>query len=244
MLNRNNMWIGITPALIFVSVAILNAVADPPKDSPSVSKLATPVKVEADPLDLKEYCRFKADAFASVKQYPWPSVPHGSQTYVGIPLKISGALILWGERNPNNPEHVKDISVRRKFETLYVYNGAFFEGKKGLPVCEIVMHYSDGTSASDKILCGDDTRDWYADRKVLPMGPTGPRATLAWDVDAKHGGGTQTIRFCMTAIENPHPLKEVTTIDLVSPKTQTAACILAMTTGKSGLMKRPKDESK
>jgi hypothetical protein len=42
-------------------------------------------------------------------------------------------------------------------------------------------------------------------------------------------------------MENPHPDKEVTTIDFVSSKTQAAACILAVTTGKAGLMKRTEE---
>lgn len=244
---RKNVLMGITLALICVSVGILKVVAEQPKDPQPVSKQAKPAKVEADPLDLAEHCRIKAAAFDKIKQFPWPAVPRGSQTFAGVPLEISGAVLLWGERNTKNgqvyPEQIKDIPINRKFETLYVCHAAFFEGKPGSPMCEIVFHYNDDTTASDKILCGDDAREWFADRKMLPLGPSGPRSTLAWDGDAKlPQDRTQAIRFCLTAIANPHPGKEVTTIDLVSPKTQTAACILGMTTGKPGLLKRPKEQ--
>jgi hypothetical protein len=90
-------------------------------------------------------------------------------------------------------------------------------------------------------MCGSDTRDWFANRAKTPLGPSGTRSTLAWDGDGKAGDRPQTIRFCLTAMENPHPDKEVTTIDFVSSKTQTAACILAATTGRSGLMKRTEE---
>jgi hypothetical protein len=38
-------------------------------------------------------------------------------------------------------------------------------------------------------------------------------------------------------MKNPQPILEVASIDLFSCKSQTAACIMAMTAGKSGLMK-------
>jgi hypothetical protein len=245
---RKSVLSGITLVLIVVSAGTMKVVAEQPKDPQPASKQAKPAKVEADPLDLTDYCRIKASKFDKIKQFAWPAVPRGSQTFAGVPLEISGAVLLWGDRNAKNgqayPEQIKDIPIHRKFETLYVCHAAFFEGKQGLPMCEIVFHYSDDTAASDKILCGDDAREWYANRKILPLGPSGPRSTLAWDGDAKLEDGPQAIRFCLTAIANPHPGKVVTGIDLVSPKTQTAACILGMTTGKSGLLKRPKEDSK
>ena len=45
------------------------------------------------------------------------------------------------------------------------------------------------------------------------------------------------LRFSLTALTNPNPLSEVTSIDLYSCKTNSAGCIMAMTTGRSGLMK-------
>jgi hypothetical protein len=47
----------------------------------------------------------------------------------------------------------------------------------------------------------------------------------------------QPLRLCLTAIKNPQPSLEVKTVDLFSCKSRTAACIMAMTPGKSGLMK-------
>lgn len=221
------------------------AVSDLPIDPPLASEPDKPAGDEAVPLDLSDRCNFKASDFDRVKQYPWPAVPRGSQTFAGVPLEISGAINLWGERNAKNglifPEQFQGIPIQRQFEALYVCHGAFFEGGRGLPMYEIVFNYDDATSASDTIVCGIDVRDWYANRKEVTFGPSGPRSTLAWDCDAPLGDRTQTIRFCLTEVANPHPDKGVTTIDLVSSKTQTASCILAITTGKSGLMKRTEE---
>jgi hypothetical protein len=217
-------------------------VADDSNDPQSICADPEPAGATAEPLGLTGHYSMKASSFDGIKQYPWPAVPRGSQTFANVPLEIGGTMCLWGERNANNglkfPEQITGILVARKFETLYVCHAAFFEGKSGTPVCEIVLRYDDGTTASDTIVCGEDARDWFANRAEAPLGPSSPRSTLAWDGDGKAGERTQPIRFCLTAIANPHPDKEVTALDLVSSKSQSAACILAITTGPAGLMQR------
>jgi hypothetical protein len=220
-------------------------VAELPSDPQSTVANDEPASPAAVPLDLTDFYRMKASDFDKITAYPWPSVPRGSQTFANVPLEIGGAIMLWGERNSKNglvfPEQMTGIPIQRKFETLYVCHGAFFEGAAGTPVWEARFHYDDGTSASDTMVCGGDVRDWFANRAEATLGPSGPRSTLAWDGDGKYGERTQAIRFCLTAIANPYPDREVTTIDFVSSKTQTAACILAITTGKSGLMERTEE---
>jgi hypothetical protein len=49
--------------------------------------------------------------------------------------------------------------------------------------------------------------------------------------------GKRPLLFCLTAIENPKPFLPVKSIDLFSCKKRSAGVILALTTGKSGLMK-------
>ena len=214
----------------------------PLPDSPLTGASDEPVIPDAMPVDLTDQYNLPAAAFDRMVQYPWPAAPRGPHTFANVPLEIGGALVLWGERNAkqgqNYPEQMTGISVQRIFETLYVCHATFFEGEAGKPIYEVVFHYEDGTSASDAILAGDDVRDWFANRAKATLGPTGPRSTLAWDGDGKMGDRIQAIRFCLTAMANPHPDKEVTAIDVVSSKGPAAACILAMTTGKSGLMQR------
>jgi hypothetical protein len=218
----------------------------------SVSKAATkpagdaPENVNALPVDLAEHCRFKAAGFDKATLYPWPAVPRGPQTFAHVPLEISGAIFLWGEQNTKHgmkfPEKVTGIPVGRKFETLYACHGGFFEGKAGTPMYEIHFQYDDGTSAADTILCGDDARDWFVGNPNEPLGPSGKRSTLAWKGEGKYENRPQLIRFCLSAIANPHPDKVVKAIDLVSAKSETAACILAITVGEAGLMKKAEEK--
>jgi len=230
--------------VVLVASACLAAtvVAVAPADQPGEQARGETPADKPLPVDLAPYCSMKAAAFEKSTRYPWPAVPRGSQTFAKVPVEISGAMFLWGERNDQlglkYPEEIKGIAIKRKFETLYVCHAAFFEGEAGKPMCEVKFQYQDGTTASDAILCGKDARDWYVKPTEKTPGPSGPRSTLAWKGDGKVGDRVQPIRFCLTAIANPYPDKVVTTIDLVSSKTQTAACILAITTGKAGLLKK------
>src|SRR5262245_59466777 len=47
-------------------------------------------------LDLSKFVLMKADNFAMSTRHPWPVVPRGSQTLVGVPVEIQGAMMLWG----------------------------------------------------------------------------------------------------------------------------------------------------
>jgi hypothetical protein len=117
-------------------------------------------------------------------------------------------------------------------------HATFYEGAAGQPSFDVVLNYQGGEKQTDTILCGEDSRDWYInDPKEKELGPSSKRSTLAWTGKGKAGDREQAIRFCLTAIENKHPNRQVVTIDLVSSKKQTAGCILAITVGKAGLLK-------
>ena len=166
----------------------------------------------------------------------WSCIPRGAQTFLHVPLQIDGIKCLWGSGNAqggqNFDEEVRGIPVNKKFETLYVYHCAFYGTPPKTPVYDLVFRYADGTSATNTILYGVDVLDWFG-----TGGPTGPNSKLAWKGVCTAGGQTQPLRFCLTALKNPQPFNEVTTIDLYSSKNRTVPCILAMTPGKSGLMR-------
>ena len=198
----------------------------------------------ATPVDLTAYYTTPASRFDQINGFPgWNSVPRGSQMFDRVPLQIGGMICLWGGGNAQKlniifPEQVPGIPLNRKFETLYVYHGAFFKSPDGTPVCEVVFRYDDGSSVTNYLRYGDDILDWIAKRNAEGViGPTGPNSKLAWVNGSFTPGQIQPLRLCLTALENPKPYLPVTTIDLYSCKSWTAPCIMAMTTGRSGLMK-------
>jgi hypothetical protein len=211
------------------------------------ARAAAPVKgAESMSLDLSKFLQMRADSFANSTRFPWPAVPRGSQTFVGVPVEIQGATMLWGQRNADAglkyPEAITGIPCQQTFMALYILHGTFYEGAQGEPSFEVVLNYQGGEKQTEAILCGDDSRNWYVKEGEKMLGPSAKRSALAWTGTGKAAGRDQAIRFCMTAIENKYPDRQVATIDLVSSKKQTAGCILAITVGKAGLLKPPPDE--
>jgi hypothetical protein len=197
----------------------------------------------AEPLDLTAYYDTQASDFEN----EWAVVPIGFQTFYHVPLQIDGHMFLWGAGFPQNPqqgepigpEEILGIPVNRKFETLYVYHTAIFWSPNKAPIYQLVFRYDDGESVTNEIRYGVDILDWYANTnsKGTIIGPTGHNSKLAWHVEYSANGKLMRLRFSLTALTNPNPLSEVTSIDLYSCKTNSAGCIMAMTTGQYGLMK-------
>jgi hypothetical protein len=196
------------------------------------------VAVDIFPVDLSKYYHLRAEHFEKVTRFPWKIVPQGRQTFAGILLQLDGAMFLWGEQNTKNgtvfPERIEGIPIEAAFETLYIYHSGFFEGQSGDPVYDVVFQYEDGNSAKEPITSGEDLLDWYVNDANSPKQPSGPRSTVAWSGADENG---QVVRYCLTAMQNPHPVAKVKSLDLVSAKGPTAGCILGLTVGRSGLLK-------
>jgi len=201
---------------------------------------------QAAPLEMTSSYMTPASYFDKITSFPaWSTVPRGPQVFDGVPLDIGGMICLWGENNAkklnlNFPESRTGIPMNRQLETLYVYHGTFFSEHSGVPVCAVVFRYDDGTAATNQLLYGDDMLDWGANHQGRVVGPTASRSQLAWvggSFSPKDPQKHEPVRFCLTAVENPRPDALVTTVDLLSCKSKAAACILALTPGKAGLMK-------
>jgi hypothetical protein len=196
------------------------------------------------PLDLTPYYTTPASGFDLIADFPaWKSVPRGTQVFDQVPLEIGGMFCLWGEgcakRKPPVifPEAVTGIQMNRKFETLYVYHGSFYSSPAGTPVCDVVFRYADGSSATNQMRYGDDFLDWRVNvNGGTVISPAGSNSKLAWVGGSFLPDKIQPLSFCLTAIENPRPQMPVTSVDFYSCKSRTAAVIMAMTTGKAGLM--------
>jgi hypothetical protein len=193
------------------------------------------------PVDMRDRYMASADQFEILQTKGWHSVPTGFQVYAHVPFNVDGFICLWGNTSAKGglplPEAATDIAVNEKFQTLYAYHAAFFASADNTPVYDVVFHYADDSSATNQVLYGADVLDWNVKRSRKSKGPSGARSKLGWQGGTFTPGRNDPLRFTVTAIDNPQPDTEVTTIDLISCKSDSAPCILAMTAGKSGLMK-------
>jgi|GEM_PF-3683290 len=197
---------------------------------------------KAQPIDLTRYYHIPAEVLSQSDRFPWRDVPLGKKTLGNVPLEIGGHLTLWGaanaRRGANYQEAVTGIEVDRRLESLYVCHVAFFPSDDGTPMLKVVLQYDDGTSAEHEVCYGTDVRDWYASKSGTNE-TTEPRSKRVW-----HGPSSldksnppQELQFFMTELKNPDPQRLVKTIDLISLKSQSAPCIMAISTGPAGQIK-------
>ena len=191
------------------------------------------------PVDLSASYQQKLEPFPENRADRWGVVPRGEQTFGRIPFNIDGRICLWGKKNADQqqvyPEKVAGPAVNRKFPTLYVYHATFFVSPEGAPVYELTFHYADGTSATSVIKYGVHIRDWYQTTVAPTEAVSDPKSKMVWQGDHPSRANT-LLRFYVSSIENPKPGVEVKSISLASAKGDSAACILAMTTGPADLL--------
>jgi RNA polymerase sigma factor (sigma-70 family) len=192
----------------------------------------------AEPLELTAQYDTPASKFGKELSV----VPRGFQTFDHVPLQIDGSKCLWGAGYAKyggsiGAENLLGIPMHRKFETLYVYHTAMFWTSNNTPVYELVFRYEDDYSVTNIIRYGVDILDSYSNQGKTVIGPTGPNSRLAWYGENSADRKTPRLRYFLTAVNNPKPFLEVASIDLYSCKSPCCGIILAMTPGRSGLMR-------
>jgi hypothetical protein len=172
----------------------------------------------------------------------WQAVPRGRQTLGNVPFQIGGLIQLWGEGpagiSRNYRETVEGIPVKGKFEAIYVLHGSSFTTSTGTPIAGLVFHYVDGSSWTNLIRYGTDSRDWWEPlAENLPV-PTNSASKVIWRGDHPSlPDWARALRLYGSSILNPKPESEVRNVDLVSTKSRVTWVVLAMTTGPSGALK-------
>jgi hypothetical protein len=196
----------------------------------------------AEPVDLTGKYSVTAAAMTNSTWLAWKTTPLGHQVFHGVPFEIGGLVYLWGEGKSTNhsspyPERVGDIAVNRQFETLYICHGSYYKSPDETPVVLVVLRYADGTAATNTLRYGDDIIDWKVNHNEAPLRtPAAAGSSLAWVGGKFSETDNSRLRYCLTAVANPHSDRAVATVDLISCKTRTIPFVFAMTTGPAGLV--------
>ena len=172
----------------------------------------------------------------------WQAVPRGLQTLGGIPFRIDGLIQLWGEGpagiGRNYREKVEGIPLEANFQTLYALHAASFSTTEGTPIAEVVFRYADGSSATNAVRYGTDSRDWWEPLSERNPLPANSASKVIWRGDHPSlPDWVKSLRLFGMAIPNPKPESEVKSVDLISTKSRVTWLVLSLSTGRAGLLK-------
>lgn len=208
---------------------------------PSATGPSTPVHEAVQPSNPLDLNGFYDDDPSFNAPGCWETVPRGLQTLGGIPFRIDGLLQLWGEGpaaiGRDYRERIDGLPAAGKFETLYVLHASSFTVEEGAPIASVVFRYADGSSGTNLVHYGTESRDWWQPLAEHAPMPADSPSKVVWRGDHPSlPDWVKSLRLFGMGIPNPKPALEVKGVDLISTRSRVTWVVLAMTTGPSGLL--------
>lgn len=170
-------------------------------------------------------------------------LPAETHFFAGVPFEVEGRVQLLGrsllDTVPTLPVAVRHIPVARQCEDIFLLHGA--AGIKpemaGMNVAKLVVHYADGTRAMLTIAAGKDVLDWRGPIYQTGAGwekggPSSVGTELAWvgsNPDLVRTAPNDSLRLYRTVLRNPHPEREIATVDFVSTGSDAAPFLVGLT---------------
>jgi WD40 repeat protein len=190
-------------------------------------------------VNLQPWCNhLLEDDFALFGGNSLRSLPQGERMFGSTKFAIGKALIrLRGNREADPKadllEKVEGIKVGSRAGRLVFLHGTEFsladQGEEAArEIGSYVVHFADATEHRIPIVYGRDLSDWWA----YPNTPEPTKAEIAWrgaNIAAADFADGVTIRVFSIPWTNPHPEKEIATIDFVSKLTACQPFLVALT---------------
>ncbi len=159
----------------------------------------------------------------------------GRHILKGVPFDARGIVQLlgteWKQRGYDFPESVEGIHVGTAGRRIHLLHAnSAFSDPSGTKVAFLVLHYSDGDEARFDIRQGIEVLDWWGWPHAPLKRPTGSNTVVAWtggNPAAEEQGAR--IRLFKTIFVNPHPEKEIQSIDYASAMAGSAPFLVALT---------------
>ncbi|WP_165224565.1 sigma-70 family RNA polymerase sigma factor [Aquisphaera insulae] len=153
-------------------------------------------------------------------------LPVGARKLGGSYFRIGEFMIhLAGSQFFEAPGEMTDIPVKARGRTLHFLHGVQWTAKDGAEVGAYVIHYADGSFERIPIVYGRDVVNWWTLRRqrawwdwfgpdvVMPTS-----ARVAWIDEAANSRRPAGVKARLFAVSwtNPHPEKEIATLDMTS----------------------------
>ena len=129
---------------------------------------------------------------------------------------------------PHQPERITGIPVGRTCEKLHFLHGHANLVSSRTEVGSYVVHYTDGSTETIRLISGINTGPW-----AIPASVTNapPRAKEVWQAEAPRGNNrlSTRLRVLLTTWTNPNPTRAIASIDFISAGTEAAPFLIAVT---------------
>jgi hypothetical protein len=160
----------------------------------------------------------------------WTVVPRGLQQLEGVPFQMDGTLEITGMGSARDlrgfyPTRITGIPIGHKGHRLHLITGAGYNAPDGTPIAKLLAHYADGSDQAFYLRYGVHTRNWWRERAEMDDRVSDPDTAVAWSY-------TQppfNLRLYKTTLQNPHPDREIKSLDLLSLLSRATPVVVAIT---------------
>jgi|ERR1043166_782332 hypothetical protein len=170
-------------------------------------------------------------------------LPVGFHIFGGIPFDVQGRLQLAGrkllETTTAFPVRTRGIKIGKKCSRIHLLHGAGNLAPElgGTNIANLVARYTDGSQARISLVAGRQLMDWWGPIYNTAAGPAGarpsaPGSELAWvgsNPWLKSQHPHWSLRLYKSSFDNPHPDREISSVDYVSTMTDAAPFLVGLT---------------
>ena len=195
-------------------------------------------KAACSPLDLRKFVNMGfQDDVAGDKKGGWfdqgsndfAGMPKGKIVAAGVPFTVidprtnngNGVAILYSPNRDFFPKEIKGIPVKQKVRNFYFLHAMGWDERLGTPIVTYRVNYTDGTHKDLVIRALKEIGPWWG---ATPL----PNARIA--IESQNMQSKINMQCCRMV--NPHPEKEVASLDFISAGNGGVPAIAAVTIEK------------
>lgn len=157
----------------------------------------------------------------------------GIRNLDGLYFRVGDDMIhLAGTLAAQQPRKVEGIAIRSRGQTLHFLHAVQQVVAPGTEVGAYIIHYADGVTERIPIVYGRDVVNWWLWGRGFREVPSAGRVAWTGLNDSAELNQGLRIRLFATTWTNPHPEKELATLDMISAGTLCDPFLVAATLEK------------